>query len=80
MHVHGDVSNPLPGLYYLWYVHVLYYVCGWGLEAAAGYDQNFLVTFFDDPEGIGIIRASRVESEYPVNPVQPLSHFGCRAA
>ena len=24
--------------------------------------------------------ASGVESEYPVNPVQPLGHFGCRAA
>ena len=41
-------------------------------------DQNI----FDYPKGNGIIRKrySGVESEYPVNPVQPLGHFGCRAA
>ena len=41
--------------------------------------SEFLDTFQNYPKGIGIVRsASGVESEYPVNPVQPLGHFGCR--
>jgi len=44
-------------------------------------DQNFLGTFAIFPkELVSFETASGVESEYPVNPVQPLGHFGCRAA
>jgi len=44
-------------------------------------DQNFLGIFSITPkELVSFESASGVESEYPVNPVQPLGHFGCRAA
>ena len=43
--------------------------------------SEFSRYFHNYPKGIGIVRsASGVESEYPVNPVQPLGRFGCRAA
>ena len=44
--------------------------------------QNFLDTFHNYPKGIDIIQSASglVESKYPVNPVQPLGYFGCRAA
>jgi len=41
----------------------------------------FSVLFSSTPkELVSFESASGVESEYPVNPVQPLGHFGCRAA
>jgi len=41
----------------------------------------FSVPFVSIPkELVSFENASGVESEYPVNPVQPLGHFGCRAA
>jgi len=44
-------------------------------------DQNFLGTFCNFPkELVSFESTSGVESEYPVNPVQPLGNFGCRAA
>ena len=44
-------------------------------------DQNFLGIFSITPkELVSFESDSGVESEYPVNPVQPLGHFGCRAA
>jgi len=45
-------------------------------------DQNFLSTFFSitPKEFVLFESASGVESENLVNPVQPLGHFGCRAA
>ena len=44
-------------------------------------DQNFLGIFsITLKELVSFESASGVESEYPVNPVQPLGHFGCRAA
>ena len=46
-------------------------------------DQNiiFSVLFSITPkELVSFESASGVESEYPVNPVQPQGDFGCRAA
>ena len=41
----------------------------------------FSVLFSITPkELVSFESASGVESEYPVNPAQPLGHFGCRAA
>ena len=41
----------------------------------------FSVLFSITPkELVSFESASGVESEYPVNPIQPLGHFGCRAA
>jgi len=40
----------------------------------------FSVIFSITPkELVSFESASGVESEYPVNPIQPLGHFGCRA-